>query len=77
MNNNKSIVSIGELCEVLCIIFIILKTFGVINWSFWWIFSPLLIDLALVVLTTVAPIICYKIKKKWKKRWSEQIKNEV
>jgi hypothetical protein len=69
MNNNKNVLNIGlNLCEVLCIIFIVLKVVGVINWSWLWVVSPLWIDLALVFLIYVGFFIYYKIdEKKYKK----------
>lgn len=47
MNNSSS--GLG-LTGVLTIIFIVLKVVGVISWSWWWVFSPLWIDLILVAL---------------------------
>lgn len=37
--------------EVLTIVFIILKLTGVIAWSWWWVFSPTLIGLAIAAVT--------------------------
>lgn len=34
-------------CGVLTIVFIVLKLTGVISWSWWWVFSPIWIDLLL------------------------------
>lgn len=66
MNNNKNVLNIGlNLCDVLCIIFIVLKIVGVINWSWWWVVSPLWINLALVVLIYVGLFIYYKIDEKF------------
>lgn len=33
--------------EVLLVAFIVLKLCGVINWSWWWVFSPVWIPLAI------------------------------
>jgi hypothetical protein len=38
------------LTSVLTIIFIVLKLLDVISWSWWWVFSPLWIELILVAL---------------------------
>lgn len=38
------------LSSVLTVIFVVLKLVGVIDWSWWWIFSPLLIDIGLAVI---------------------------
>lgn len=33
-----------DFVDALTIVFIILKLIGVINWSWWWVISPLLIE---------------------------------
>lgn len=38
------------LADVLLIVFIVLKLTGVINWSWWWVLSPLWISLILCAL---------------------------
>ena len=46
------------LCDVLTIVFLVLKLVGAIDLSWWWVFSPTLIALGLyVVLLVVAAII--------------------
>lgn len=40
--NNKNGITIDE---VLLVVFIILKLCGVINWSWWWVLSPVWINL--------------------------------
>jgi hypothetical protein len=35
--------------DVLTIIFVVLKLVGVINWSWWWVLSPLWIGFALLI----------------------------
>lgn len=49
MNNKSSGGGLG-LLGVLQIIFIVLKCVGVINWSWWVVFIPLWIDLAMTVI---------------------------
>lgn len=44
--DNKSSSGLG-LCGVLTIVFVVLKLTGVISWSWWWVFSPIWIDLLL------------------------------
>ncbi len=39
--------------SVLLVVFIVLKLVGVIAWSWWWVLSPLLIPLCLVVVLTL------------------------
>ena len=36
--------------DVLLIVFIVLKLCGVIDWSWWWVLSPLWISLGIVIL---------------------------
>lgn len=52
MNNNSSSSGLG-LASVLTIIFVVLKLIGAITWSWWWVFSPILIDLALSIIILV------------------------
>ena len=47
-NNNSGSAGLGT-SSVLTLIFLVLKLVGVIDWSWWWVFSPLLIELGLVV----------------------------
>ena len=38
---------------VLTLIFVVLKLVGVISWSWWWVFSPILIDIGLSILIVI------------------------
>lgn len=38
------------LSGVLTLIFVVLKLVGVIDWSWWWVLSPILIDIGLTIL---------------------------
>jgi hypothetical protein len=49
MSKNTINVGLG-LSEILTIIFIVLKLVGAIDWSWWWVFSPTLIDAGLIVI---------------------------
>ena len=51
MSDNKS-KSIG-LSDVLFIVFLVLKLTNVINWSWWWVTSPLWLPLALAIVLLV------------------------
>ena len=62
MSNNSSSSGLG-LGGVLFVIFLVLKLIGVIDWSWWWVFSPLLISLGL---SLVILIIIYLVTKS---RW--------
>jgi hypothetical protein len=39
--------------SVVQVVFILLKLLGLINWSWWWVLSPSLIDLAIVAIVLV------------------------
>lgn len=56
MKNNTSSSGIG-LSGVLLIVFIVLKLVGTINWSWWWVLSPLWIDLVIYLLVVVGATI--------------------
>ena len=51
-NNSNSGGGIG-LCGVIFIILLILKLFGVISISWWWVFSPLIIGFAIGVICLI------------------------
>ena len=47
MKNNSNTSSSGlGLGGVLTVVFVVLKLVGVINWSWWWVLSPIWISLA-------------------------------
>lgn len=49
-NNSSSGLSIAA---VLTIIFVVLKLVGVITWSWWWVLSPLIIDIVVSIIIVV------------------------
>ena len=51
-NNNSSNGGIG-FCGLLTIAFIVLKLTNYIDWSWWWVLSPLWIDLVIYLLVVV------------------------
>lgn len=56
--------------EVLTIIFVVLKVLGFITWSWWTVFIPLYIALAIyTVIITLQVILSATIFKKVKKSW--------
>ena len=55
MSNSKS-VGLG-FCDVLLIVFIVLKLIGVINWSWGWVLAPLWIPVLLVVIGFLVSLI--------------------
>ena len=57
MNNNNSNSGIG-FHEVLAVVFIVLKLLKIINWSWWWVLSPLWIWAIICIVVWVIAIIC-------------------
>ena len=55
MSNSKS-VGLG-FCDVLLIVFIVLKLIGIINWSWGWVLAPLWIPVLLVVIGFLVSLI--------------------
>jgi hypothetical protein len=52
MSNNSSSGGLG-IGSVLTIVFVVLKLVGVINWSWWWVLSPLWISFALFLVVVI------------------------
>jgi len=50
MKNKSKETNFNSIIPILTIIFVIFKLTGIINWSWWWVFSPLLIPLTVVVI---------------------------
>lgn len=61
MNKKTSSSGLG-LTGVLTVVFIVLKLVGVINWSWWWVLSPILIDIGLTVIILAGVAIYHNIK---------------
>ena len=61
-NNSNSGSGIG-LCNVLFIILLILKLLGVINISWWWVFSPLIVGFAIGIICLIIIILTLISKK--------------
>ena len=56
MNNNSTSSGLG-ITSVLTIIFIVLKLIGVIDWSWWLVFSPTLINIVFSVISFIVALI--------------------
>lgn len=52
MNKNSNTSGLG-IASVLTIVFIVLKLVGTINWSWWWVLSPILIDIGLSIIILI------------------------
>lgn len=71
MNKKTSSSGLG-LTGVLTVVFIVLKLVGVINWSWWWVLSPLLIDIGLsIIILAIIGIFQIVRSKKRKSRRSK------
>lgn len=46
------------LCDVLAVVFIVLKLVGIINWSWWWVLSPIWISFIIVLVLYGIIAIC-------------------
>lgn len=62
MENKSSSKGLG-VDIILTIVFVVLKLCGVIDWSWWWVLSPLWIGLALFVVLVVIIVIINEIKQ--------------
>jgi len=62
VNQSTSVRSIG-FTGLLTIAFVVLKLCNVIQWSWWWVLSPLWITTLLVVLGIIFFVICAVISK--------------
>ena len=70
MNKDTSTSGCG-LSSILTIIFVVLKLVGTIDWSWWWVLSPILIDVGftLIILMGIAIYETYKEKKGDRDKW--------
>ena len=41
------------LCDVLTVVFVVLKLIGVIDWSWWWVLAPIWIPVFIVVIAYI------------------------
>ena len=55
MRKNKSIISIN--CTTIFLVFLILKLTHVVEWSWWWIFSPYLIPIGIFLIIIILSLI--------------------
>ena len=70
MNNTRP-TGLG-LSGVLTVVFVVLKLIGTIDWSWWWVLSPLWIDFCIVILVSLGyGIYLARQKKKMDKSWAK------
>jgi hypothetical protein len=48
---------------ILFIVFLVLKLTGEIDWSWWWVTSPLWLPLVLLLVTIIGAVVFYNVKK--------------
>ena len=52
MDKNNSSSGLG-LAGVLTVVFVVFKLVGTIDWSWWWVLSPILIDIGFTILVLI------------------------
>ena len=62
MNKEQKSNRIG-LSELLTIAFIVLKLTDCIDWSWWWVLSPIWIPIAIVLVILIITFLCLTIKR--------------
>lgn len=62
MSNNNTSTGIG-FCELLAVVFIVLKLTGVIAWSWWWVLAPIWIPLAILAIVIIIFLIAAIVNK--------------
>ncbi len=67
-NNNNSSGGLG-LGGVLTVVFVVLKLCGLIDWSWWWVLSPVWISFAIIIVIVLVMFTYYKLdERKWRKK---------
>lgn len=73
MSENKSSNSGISFGSLLTLVFIVLKLTNVIDWSWWWVLSPLWIGLSITLVILVIVVILERRKtKQIKELWKER-----
>jgi len=62
INNNSTVTTSFPIASILAIIFVVLKLTNNLDWSWWWVLSPLWIPLSIVVILFVIIFIFLFIK---------------
>ena len=62
MSEEKTIFN-SSILTILFVIFLVLKLTGNIDWSWWWVTSPLWLPLVLLLVTILGVIVFYRGKK--------------
>lgn len=56
MEDNNSLLTIDSI-DLITIVFVVLKLTGVIDWSWWWVLSPILISFSLLIIVLIIALI--------------------
>lgn len=62
MEDNNSLINIDSI-DLITIVFVILKLTDVIDWSWWWVLSPILISFSLLIIVLVIALIIALVNK--------------
>ena len=64
MKNNKNTNKSIGLFDVLLVIFIVLKLTGLVDWSWWWVLSPIWIAVLILLFGFIVALIIKGVRKK-------------
>lgn len=62
MEDNNSLINIDSI-DLITIVFVVLKLTEVIDWSWWWVLSPILISFSLLIIVLVIALIIALVNK--------------
>ena len=64
MKNNKNTNKSLGLFDILLVIFIVLKLTGLVDWSWWWVLSPIWIAVLILLFGFIVALIIKGVRKK-------------
>lgn len=62
MEDNNNLLTIDSI-DLITIVFVVLKLTDVIDWSWWWVLSPILISFALLIIVLIIALIIALVNK--------------
>lgn len=62
MEDNNSLLNI-DIIDLITIVFVVLKLTEVIDWSWWWVLSPILISFSLLIIVLIIALIIALVNK--------------
>lgn len=75
-NNNGSAAGVIGFCDLLTIVFIVLKLTGVISWSWLWVLAPIWIPVAIILAMLLVVLIVVLVKEGVKQTEEKQHRQE-